>query len=64
MHARQHAFGVALVKIRVITLADAELRGVHEAIYCLLMMRDGFLAGSANLDVLDLGLRRLPDRAR
>ena len=27
--------------------------GVHEAIYCLLMMRDGFLAGSANIDVLD-----------
>jgi len=27
--------------------------GVHEAIYCLLMMRDGFLAGSANIDELD-----------
>lgn len=27
--------------------------GVHEAIYCLLMMRDGFLAGSANIDRLD-----------
>jgi len=27
--------------------------GVHEAIYCLLMMRDGFLAGSANVDKLD-----------
>jgi 3-oxoacyl-[acyl-carrier-protein] synthase-1 len=22
---------------------------VHEAIYCLLMMRDGFIAGSANI---------------
>ncbi|HSM99380.1 MAG TPA: beta-ketoacyl synthase N-terminal-like domain-containing protein [Rudaea sp.] len=26
---------------------------VHEAIYSLLMLRDGFLAGSANIDVLD-----------
>lgn len=26
---------------------------VHEAIYCLLMMRDGFIAGSANIDNLD-----------
>lgn len=27
--------------------------GVHEAIYCLLMMRDRFLAGSANIEQLD-----------
>jgi 3-oxoacyl-[acyl-carrier-protein] synthase-1 len=27
--------------------------GVHEAIYCLLMMRDGFLAASANIDEPD-----------
>lgn len=27
--------------------------GVHEAIYCLLMMRDGFLAASANIDQID-----------
>ena len=26
---------------------------VHEAIYCLLMMRGGFLAGSANITTLD-----------
>ncbi len=26
---------------------------VHEAIYCLLMMRDGFIAGSANITTLD-----------
>ncbi len=26
---------------------------VHEAIYCLLMMRDGFIAGSANIDAPD-----------
>lgn len=27
--------------------------GAQEAIYCLLMMRDGFLAGAANIDQLD-----------
>jgi len=27
--------------------------GVQEAIYSLLMMRDGFVAGSANIDELD-----------
>jgi 3-oxoacyl-[acyl-carrier-protein] synthase-1 len=27
--------------------------GVHEAIYCLLMMEQGFIAGSANIDQLD-----------
>ena len=26
---------------------------VHEAIYCLLMMRDGFIAGSANIETMD-----------
>jgi 3-oxoacyl-[acyl-carrier-protein] synthase I len=31
--------------------------GVHEAIYCLLMMRDGFLTGSANIDTLDPAIR-------
>ena len=27
--------------------------GVHEAIYCLLMMQEGFIAGSVNVDTLD-----------
>jgi 3-oxoacyl-[acyl-carrier-protein] synthase-1 len=31
--------------------------GVHEAIYCLLMMRDGFIAGSANIETLDPAIR-------
>lgn len=26
---------------------------VHEAVYCLLMLREGFIAGSANIDTLD-----------
>jgi 3-oxoacyl-[acyl-carrier-protein] synthase-1 len=33
---------------------------VHEAIYCLLMMRDGFLAGSANIGRLDEGAAGYP----
>ena len=34
--------------------------GVHEAIYCLLMMRDGFLAGSANLEEPDAEASAFP----
>lgn len=34
--------------------------GVHEAIYSLLMMRDGFLAGTANITTLDPALAGLP----
>lgn len=33
---------------------------VHEAIYCLLMMRDGFIAGSANIERLDEGATGFP----
>ncbi|GIX22024.1 MAG: beta-ketoacyl-[acyl-carrier-protein] synthase I [Gammaproteobacteria bacterium] len=34
--------------------------GVHEVIYCLLMMRDGFIAPSANIDRLDPQAEGLP----
>jgi 3-oxoacyl-[acyl-carrier-protein] synthase-1 len=34
--------------------------GVHEAIYSLLMMRDGFIAGTANITSLDPVLAGLP----
>ena len=33
---------------------------VHEAIYCLLMMRDGFMAGSRNIDTLDAAAEGYP----
>ena len=33
---------------------------VHEAIYCLLMMRDGFVAGSANISELDPAVEGFP----
>ncbi len=34
--------------------------GVHEAIYCLLMMRHGFIAASANVDDLDPAAEGMP----
>jgi 3-oxoacyl-[acyl-carrier-protein] synthase-1 len=34
--------------------------GVHEAIYCLLMMEGGFVAASANIDELDERLSEFP----
>jgi 3-oxoacyl-[acyl-carrier-protein] synthase-1 len=34
--------------------------GAQEAVYCLLMMRDGFLAPSINIDKLDPALSGLP----
>jgi 3-oxoacyl-[acyl-carrier-protein] synthase I len=34
--------------------------GVQEAIYCLLMMRDGFLAGSAHIEELDPACAEFP----
>ena len=33
---------------------------VHEAIYCLLMMQNGFLAGSANITELDPACANYP----
>ncbi len=33
---------------------------VHEAIYCLLMMREGFMAASANIDTLDERVADMP----
>ena len=33
---------------------------MHEAIYCLLMMEGGFMAGSANVDNLDPAAEGMP----
>jgi 3-oxoacyl-[acyl-carrier-protein] synthase-1 len=37
---------------------------VQEAIYCLLMMQNGFIAGSANIETLDPLAEGLPIAAR
>lgn len=34
--------------------------GAHEAVYCLLMMRDDFMVGSANIDELDPAIAAIP----
>jgi 3-oxoacyl-[acyl-carrier-protein] synthase I len=34
--------------------------GVHEAIYCLIMMNEGFIAGSANIDKVLSGYEQFP----
>jgi 3-oxoacyl-[acyl-carrier-protein] synthase-1 len=34
--------------------------GVHEAIYCLLMLDQGFIAGSANVETVDPAAEGLP----
>jgi len=34
--------------------------GVHEAIYCMLMMQGNFIAGSANIEELDAEVADLP----
>ncbi|MCB0285321.1 MAG: beta-ketoacyl-ACP synthase I, partial [Calditrichaeota bacterium] len=34
--------------------------GVHEAIYCLLMMEHNFIAASANIETLDDGAKDMP----
>ena len=34
--------------------------GVHEAIYCMLMMEGNFVAGSANIETLDPELEDFP----
>jgi len=34
--------------------------GAHEAVYCLLMIRDDFMAGSANIDELDPEIAAIP----
>jgi 3-oxoacyl-[acyl-carrier-protein] synthase-1 len=50
------AFGDAvppLSSTKALTGHSLGAASVHEAIYCLLMMRDGFIAGSANIENLD-----------
>ena len=34
--------------------------GVHEAIYCMLMMQGNFIAGSANIEELDAEVADMP----
>ena len=54
--AVREVFGEALPLISSTKALSGHSLGaasVHEAIFCLLMMRDGFVAGSANIETLD-----------
>ena len=56
LNAVREVFGDAMPPISSTKALSGHSLGaasVHEAIYCLLMMRDGFIAGSANIENLD-----------
>ena len=56
LQAVREVFGEAvppLSSTKALTGHSLGAASVHEAIYSLLMMRDGFIAGSANIDELD-----------
>ena len=56
LQAVREVFGEALPPLSSTKALSGHSLGaasVHEAIYCLLMMRDGFIAGSANIERLD-----------
>ncbi len=56
LNAVREAFGHAvppLSSTKALTGHSLGAASVHEAIYTLLMLRDGFIAGSANIDTLD-----------
>lgn len=61
--AMQAVFGEAMPRFsstKSLTGHAIAAAGVHETIYSLLMMRDGFIAGSANIDTLDPVFDGLP----
>ena len=67
LEAVRAAFGDAvppLSSTKALTGHSLGAASVHEAIYSLLMLRDGFMAGSANIDDAGSARRRLPDPAR
>ncbi|MCP1372671.1 beta-ketoacyl synthase N-terminal-like domain-containing protein [Dyella lutea] len=56
LHAVREVFGAhvpPLSSTKALTGHSLGAASVHEAIYSLLMMRDGFMAGSAHIDALD-----------
>jgi 3-oxoacyl-[acyl-carrier-protein] synthase-1 len=56
LEAVRNAFGDSIPPLSSTKALSGHSLGaasVHEAIYCLLMMRDGFIAGSANIATID-----------
>ncbi len=63
LHAVHEVFGAQvppLSSTKALTGHSLGAASVHEAIYSLLMMRDGFMAGSAHIDTLDPGAADFP----
>ncbi|MFC3675735.1 beta-ketoacyl-ACP synthase I [Ferrovibrio xuzhouensis] len=63
LKAIREVFGEHVPKIsstKSLTGHSLGAAGVHESIYSLLMMRDGFLAASANIETLDPGAEGFP----
>ncbi len=63
VHAVREVFGDAMPPIsstKALTGHSLGAASVHEAIYSLLMMRDGFMAASANIETLDPRVEGVP----
>lgn len=63
LHAIRSVFGKAIPPFsstKSLTGHSLGATGVQEAIYCLLMLQQGFIAGSANIDNLDPAAQDLP----
>ncbi|RKP50702.1 beta-ketoacyl-[acyl-carrier-protein] synthase family protein [Trinickia fusca] len=63
LRALERVFGAqvpAFSSVKALTGHPLAASGVHEAIYTLLMMRDGFMAGSVGIDTLDACVGDLP----
>ena len=63
LNAVREVFGAAVPPISSTKALSGHSLGaasVHEAIYSLLMLRDGFIAGSANIETLDPGAESFP----
>jgi len=60
LKALNNVFGgqnVAISSTKALTGHSLGSAGVHETIYCLLMLENGYLAGSANIETLDEGAK-------
>lgn len=64
LNAVREAFGAAslppISSTKALSGHSLGAASVHEAIYSLLMLRDGFIAGSANIETLDPGAEGFP----